>query len=290
MRIGLIGLLLFMLSALPARANPSVIVEPVKPGEVEAVTFRSYDRRKSQITGYLVRPNGSGPFAAIVAMHGCGGVRKASGRGSKKMIDWGRRLRDAGYVVLFVDSFRSRGYGSLCQTMPRPVTQQDRSADVAGAADWLAAQDFVDRKRLALIGWSNGGTAVLWASDPKWKPRLTDFSAAISFYPWCRKILRDVRWKPRSGLDLTILVGGADDWTPAQPCVRISKRWGTRIVVYEGAYHSFDHPNSPRQLRSGTALSARGDGLAISGTDPFARRAAIEEVLKILAVRLWDGH
>lgn len=278
---------LFGLLVVPsAWADPAARVEPVKPGEVAKIQFRSYDAKASRVTGYLARPPGAGPFAAIVAMHGCGGVRKANGKGSKKMIDWGRRLRDAGYVVLFVDSFGSRGHGSLCKTMPRPVTQQDRSGDVAGAADWLAGQDFVDPKRIALIGWSNGGTAVLWAAEPKWRPRRADFAAAIAFYPWCRKILKDTLWRPR--LPLTILIGSADDWTPAAPCTRISKRWGSRIVVYDGAYHSFDHPHSPRQLRTGTALSARGDGLAISGTDPEARKAAIDEVLKILSARLWD--
>jgi len=159
-------LLLSFLLASPLWATPVARIAPVQPGEVEAIQFRSYDDAVTQVTGYLVRPKGQGSFAAVVAMHGCGGVRKPNGQASKKMIDWGRRLRDAGYVVLFVDSFGSRGFGSLCQIMQRPVTQQDTSADIAGAADWLADQDFIDVKRMALIGWSNGGTAVLWTTEP----------------------------------------------------------------------------------------------------------------------------
>ena len=54
-----------------------------------------------RIIGYLARPQGSGPFPAVVVLHGCGGFHQ-------DMIAWADRLRHWGYVALAVDSFGPR--------------------------------------------------------------------------------------------------------------------------------------------------------------------------------------
>ena len=67
----------------------------------EKVSFAGRDG--VALNAKLYRPVGTGPFAAIVAMHGCGGPWKA------RDDDWSERLQAAGYIVLFPDSFGSRG-------------------------------------------------------------------------------------------------------------------------------------------------------------------------------------
>ncbi len=61
---------------------------------------------------------------------------------------------------------------------------------------------------------------------------------------------------------------------------------GARIdlVIYPGAYHGFDAPNSKVRLRKG--LGAVKSGEAHVGTDPTARAAAIREVMATLAAAL----
>jgi poly(3-hydroxybutyrate) depolymerase len=54
-----------VVTASPARG------EMTPPVDVSSVD----DTRKFSLTGHLYRPNGSGPFPAVVMMHGCGGVR-----------------------------------------------------------------------------------------------------------------------------------------------------------------------------------------------------------------------
>src|SRR5205814_6132500 len=54
----------------------------------------------------VVRPDGAGPFPAVVWMHSCAGVV----RGARHMNDWTRRLSSMGYVVAIPDSFSQRGY------------------------------------------------------------------------------------------------------------------------------------------------------------------------------------
>ena len=60
----------------------------------------------AEIKGLLFKPNGEGPFPALIALHGAGGI-------FPYQLDWARFLRENGYVVLFVDSYCARGF--ICE-------------------------------------------------------------------------------------------------------------------------------------------------------------------------------
>src|SRR5499426_4638624 len=55
-----------------------------------------------RIQGYLAKPEGAGPFPAVIGLHGCAGMLGATKR---KLVD---ALVGWGYVVLLVDSFATR--------------------------------------------------------------------------------------------------------------------------------------------------------------------------------------
>ena len=55
------------------------------------------------IEGYPTKPEGSGPFPAVVLLHGCGGWTEAV---RQERAAWFTNL---GYVALAVDSFATRG-------------------------------------------------------------------------------------------------------------------------------------------------------------------------------------
>jgi len=55
----------------------------------------------------LSKPEGSGPFPAVVIMHDCSGLGP---RSSGAPFRWARELGGRGYVVLMPDSFTTRGY------------------------------------------------------------------------------------------------------------------------------------------------------------------------------------
>ena len=77
----------------------------------------------------------------------------------------------------------------------------------------------------------------------------TDFRSAVTLYPGCRK-LRETAWSAR--VPTLILIGGADDWTPAAVCQQMvtgahDRSARVQIVVYPGAPHEFDRANSSAQ-------------------------------------------
>jgi dienelactone hydrolase len=244
------------------------------------VTFPSHSADGAELTGFLLRPARNQTAPAIVALHGCGGLFDKDGRMSARHGDWAQRFAAAGYVVLLPDSFGSRGLGSLCNTRERGVVPRDRGGDASAAADWLARQAFVDPERIALVGWSNGGSSVLWAVGGAHKPTQHEWRVAIAFYPGCRTPSISREWVPR--FKPYVLIGSADDWTSPEPCRQLAERNAVLLIEYPGAVHAFDTPGLARRTRSGVAYSARGDGNVEIGTDPKARSAAIKEVMTIL--------
>lgn len=262
----------------------------------ETVHFPSNDAdlaggTATTLSGLLLRPTGEGPFAAVVLLHGCGGLHDSSGRLTSRHDDWARRLRDRGWVVLLVDSFGPRGVREICTSRTRPVEPgRERARDAYGALVYLQQQRFVRADRIALFGWSNGGSTVLWTiatGGPRPAGLAHDFRAAVAFYPGCRAALASGSWATR--IPLLMLVGEKDDWTPAGPCVDLAegaKRAGEplEIVTYPGAFHYFDAPDVPLRVRQNIASTK--SGTATIGTDPAARADAIQRVPAYLAARL----
>ena len=68
---------------------------------------------------------------------------------------------------LAIDSFTPRGLKSICETRQnlRTIDQEGRRDDVFAAIRWLAQRPDVDRNRIAVVGYSNGGSTVLYVVD-----------------------------------------------------------------------------------------------------------------------------
>ncbi len=188
------------------------------------------------IEGYLSKPEGSGPFAAVVYLHGCNGLSKnARDRVAKLMTGWG-------YVSLAVDSFTTRGIKESCdQLLP------SGQADALGALHYLSKLAFVDPHRIAVIGSSRGGIIALQVAsshpvDLFAVPDELKFKAAVAYYPLCGVATDQLT------IPTIILIGELDDWTPAKDCERwMERRAGkgapVKLVIYPGAYHAFDFQN-----------------------------------------------
>ena len=235
------------------------------------------------LQAHVMRPGGHEKRSpAVIALHGCGGpLRRNRQQLNSRHRAWGRVLSNAGYLVIFPDSFGSRGHGSLCKVRPRPVRQKDRIEDVESTIRWLASQPEVHANAIGLIGWSNGGTTALHVSTRSFSG---DLRQIISFYPGCRRLLQSSLGPPMT--KLKIVMGAADDWTPPDTCLSLAERWNIPIKLYEGAYHGFDAPRSRVRIREGLAFTPANRGTAHVGTHYQARRDAIAQVLTILAAEL----
>lgn len=236
------------------------------------------------LDGILFLPPGAGPFPAVVALHGCGGLWREQGKLSLRHADWGERLAATGFAVLMPDSYGSRGLGSQCGVKDLTVRAgRERVADAAAARIWLQQRGDIRPGQIALIGWSGGGSTVLTAIRKDRSPADSrpDFTRAIAFYPSCRVQSESPSFAAR--MPLLILMGEADDWTPAGPCGYLAKAAQGRgekveFVLYPGAVHDFDHPRLEMKERENIAYSASGTGKVTVGTNPAAREDALKRV------------
>ena len=246
----------------------------------QAVSLDSLDRPGGSaisLPGFWFAMPGATAAPALVLMHGCGGMYDGKGRLAERYTELAARLNAMGIQVLATDSFTPRAEKEICtqRNGQRQITMTQRRRDALGALKWLAQQPGVDPARLGLLGWSNGGSTVLAATNE----RNAEVSAApmrpslaVAFYPGCET---DLKRGYQPSAPLLMLVGEADDWTPAAPCKALAAAAGSavQLVAYEGAYHGFDG-TAPVRLRKDVPNGAHpGQGVHV-GADPAARAAS----------------
>ena len=174
-----------------------------------------------------------------------------------------------------IDSFRPRGFAQVCNH-GELVPPELQARDAFDAAAYLRARPDLHIGRVGVIGFSHGGWAVLKAvlAGIARPPNDPPFAAAFAYYPGCDP--------PNSPLetDTLILIGSADDWTPAARC----RRWRDMVnpnghtldmTVYPGAFHAFDSPVAPHDYAGHHV-----------GSDPAARPASIAAAQAFFAGRL----
>jgi len=203
------------------------------------------------IQGYLAKPEGVGPFPAVIGLHGCAGM---PGTTKRKLVD---DLVGWGYVVLLVDSFATRGIEHACTGGFLWDIAGTRRSDAYGALAFLARQTFVDPQRVAAVGFSQGAWVTLLAAEANSFELFVHasnlgFRAVVAFYPLCRAVAG------RPLIPTLILIGALDEWTPAADCSQKIDAWGTdgasiEHVVYPSVHHSFYYP----ELQPGRTIFGR---------------------------------
>ncbi len=232
--------------------------------------------------------------AAAILLHGCGGLgakRQLNAR-HKAAKDW---LLERGIAVVFPESFTSRRFEEVCtvKMQSRTIRQIDRVQDVIATHVWLKAQPGIDAKKIVLWGWSHGGSTVL--NTVTHKAPLGDFSDdvkfvdAIAFYPGCSPFAKDSAPQKISS-PLTVLMGDADDWTPAAPCSTFAARLKNNdqpvsLTLYPGAFHDFDNPAGKFRVRADVPNGINKEKGVTVGPDPKAREDAMARIDALLRKR-----
>jgi dienelactone hydrolase len=237
------------------------VVADVFAASLEHVEFESASQPLipgDHVQGLLARPDGAGPFPAIVGLHGCDGMHETTM--PKLVVD----LVASGYVTLLVDSFATRGIDHACTYNAAMAIVLRRMSDAYGALAFLAHQPFVDSRRVAVAGFSQGGWLTLLLADTRSSgsfvvPSDLRLGAAVAFYPPCSAT------GLRPGIPTLILIGAVDDWTPSEDCTRKVVSWGTEgapieQVVYPHTHHGFYNPRfQPGRALFGHWVEYNGD-------------------------------
>jgi dienelactone hydrolase len=233
----------------------------------------------------IAKPDGPGPFPAVVILHDCSGLGPRSSGAPGR---WAKELVKRGYLVSLPDSFTPRGVPDGVCVAPPPrgvgVGHERRARDAYAALAQLRRRPDVDGRRVGVMGGSHGGSSTLATMRAAGhEPGDTrGFAAAVALYPLCAAFTGAFGvYQPRA--PLLILIGDQDDWTPAEPCRVLAERAvaagaPVAIKIYPGAHHSFDSPNPVRYVATRMNPSAPSGRGATTGGHPQAWADAIQQV------------
>jgi dienelactone hydrolase len=131
--------------------DPELVPIGTQPGvAIHALSFRS-PHGTGRATGRLFVPEGAGPFAGLLLMHGMPG-------NAAQVTEYAVLLARHGAVVVALDApFARRGGSPLRFTEADSAEQVQLMADLQRAVDLLVARPDVDASRLGYVGISYGG-------------------------------------------------------------------------------------------------------------------------------------
>jgi len=247
----------------------SAEAEPIRTDAVglvtETVQLPAGDRL---IPAYLARPDAKGRFPVVVVVSEVFGVHEY-------IRDVCRRLAKLGYVALAPDFFVRTGDPSgisdfnVIRGIVSKASDVQVMNDLKGGLAFLKAQNFADRRKIAITGFCWGG-AVAWLACE----RMPEFKAGAAWYgrltppkpgeflgepdrQWPLQLVGSLR-APVLGL-----YGGKDQGIPLadveqmRAALAAATKQGSELIVYPQAQHGFH-----ADYRSSYDAEAARDGWA----------------------------
>ncbi len=193
------------------------------------------------IAGELRFPATAAPGAklpAVIVVHGSGGV----GAGQE---NWGRIFNRMGIASFTVDSFSGRGLVQV-STNQGAMGRFNMALDTFRAQEVLAAHPRIDPERIAVIGFSRGGTAVLYSAMRRFQKMWSPNFKVVATFPLYASCFDQVDEDMDVAGPIREFHGGADDYASLQQCRDYFQRLkaagrDVEQVEFPGVHHSYDN-------------------------------------------------
>jgi carboxymethylenebutenolidase len=189
----------------------------------------SFPGPASDILGYLARPAGAGPFAAILIIHENRGLLP-------HFEDVARRYAAEWFVAFAIDMASRLGGSDVAASQLGQIAPEDLVADMQAAIDYLKAQAFVNPDAIGATGFCFGGgyTFDIAAASP-------DVKAAVPYYGTARRAAENGLAQTQAAV--LVMYGETDTRiTGERDAVEaILQQTGRpyEIMVHAGAGHAF---------------------------------------------------
>lgn len=284
----MIRLLMFLLVSTVSLvlSNEGVADQEVRTSYVSIPV--SYQQKNWSLAGKLNVPLGGNKVAAVLIVHGSGGV---DSRGEFHATS----LNEKGFVTLEVDLWAARGW--VGKQRGRPAAVAETLPDTFAALNYLQHLDGIDRDKIGILGFSWGGVVSMLVRNEFNQYQFGyghGFAANVAFYPVCwvyNKVpgyeLENLVNRPlliQTGeLDDYDLPTSCDDWRQGLDDVAQDN---VTIKVYKDAAHAFNTNASAIEVTDPFSHLGKG-GQVIMKSNAKARRqsgkATVEFFEKTLA-------
>ncbi len=202
------------------------------------ITVSDVEYKSGDVTvkGFLAKPEGSGPFPALIVIHEWWGLN-----------DWAkdqaRTLAQKGYVALAVDLYRGKVAADRDEAheLSRGLPQDRAVKDLEAADDYLKSLKNVNPKKIGSIGWCMGGSYSLQTAI-----HVPDLAACVINYGHMvedKKMIQQIH-APILGifgaLDKGILPADVKKFEEAAK----AEKKDIRTIVYDNVGHGFINPTN----------------------------------------------
>jgi dienelactone hydrolase len=192
------------------------------------------------ISGTLKMPKEvNGKVPAVIMLHGVGGV-------NAHYFEVADMLNEMGIAAFVVDSFEQRGMQLGVDFWKKFFHSYSiRISDAYAALELLSTHPKIDKRRIAVIGYSHGaGVALFVASEKICRSFIADdlrFAASIAYYPLCTTQFKNIDF---TNAPILMLLAEKDNMCPIEFCLEYAQRIrdsgaDIKVIVYKGAHHQF---------------------------------------------------
>ena len=197
--------------------------------------------RPTTIAGVLRLAQGSGRLPTVILVHGSGGF-------NANVDLWDQQFGPLGISTFAMNSFTGRGIVSTVVDQSQ-LGRLNMILDLYRSLSVLASHPRVDPNRIAVIGFSRGAQATLYASLKRfhriWNPGGIDPAAYIAFYSPC--ITTYIDDTDVSDHPIRMFHGISDDYVEIGPCRSYFQRLKQRakdveMTEYQDTWHAFNYP------------------------------------------------
>jgi dienelactone hydrolase len=222
-------------------------------------------KKDGELEAELIVPKGAkGPIPSVIMMHGCSHLQAVKPWAH----EYAGKLVGAGYGVLILDSFTTRGVGTggICADPSQLNWARRRADDAYSALDWLIETGKADPSRVYVLGRSNGAASSLIVMNKKIGAiQKNKFAGAFVMQPSCA-YLKFVEFYAPVHLYL------AEKDTAANPAICADMAASNRpipvqVKIWKGITHSYEDRGPPRTYPiAGKIVKLEYNATAADGT------------------------
>jgi carboxymethylenebutenolidase len=193
---------------------------------------------KKNMSAQLMTPDGPGPYPAILVLHTSGGLQSGD-------LEFAKRLVQEGYVTLVPSFLEAYGIRPQNRQSAFTIYAEPIYLDFIASLETLRSNEKVNGKKVAAIGFSNGGYFALWLAGTG------QVQAGISYYgaltgAGTDKSLNRFRQAFSSKSAPVLILHGSDDSTvPVKNAIELDTILNAaqsphEFHQYVGAEHRFE--------------------------------------------------
>ena len=221
---------------------------PGWPNQYKSIEDGSYKNSPIKVDAFIAFPKkGEGPFPVVMFAHASGGAELFTDEWFMFNRQAAKSLWKKGIAVMFLDNFSARGRKHT-YTNQSSISHFSTYIDAFMALEYLSKDSKVNIKKVGITGWSRGGMISYMVADKRLRDALVGkdlyFAASQPRSPdcWSAGMFRNPQ--PIKETKIWMVLGGADNYTRAEPCVEIGEKYKANggdieVTVKKRWHHGF---------------------------------------------------